>query len=256
MNFLREAATMKPDLEALRSLPLLKGLPVDSLAALREAADLVGFGPDEEVFRAGDTLDELLILVNGQIGTTRPRPAGHPELVDVLLPVQPLCLPAVLLGLPAPIGAGTLSTGRLIALPAKDVREMIAGVSDSARPFFDHALWEAHTHALELWDLKLRSASQRLAHYLLGFIEDPKEEPARFVLPFTRELLAAKIGCTQENLSRAFAALRRIGVQTYQGGVIVSDIPALAEVASAHGRPEMRGRSKLVPLTGTGDHQQ
>ncbi len=58
--------------------------------------------------------------------------------------------------------------------------------------------------------MKLRSSVQRLAAFLLGLVEDPEMNPARFVLPYEKRFLAARIGCTQENLSRAFAALRRL----------------------------------------------
>ena len=51
--------------------------------------------------------------------------------------------------------------------------------------------------------------------------------PARFVLPYEKRFLAAKIGCTQENLSRAFAALRLVGVESLRGAVVISDVVAL-----------------------------
>jgi CRP/FNR family transcriptional activator FtrB len=91
----------------------------------------------------------------------------------------------------------------------------------------EYALRETQDLALSLNGLKLRTSSQRLADYLLGLISDPSENPARFVLPFEKRLLAAKIGCSQENLSRAFAALRRVGVETQRGVVVVRDVPRL-----------------------------
>ena len=38
--------------------------------------------------------------------------------------------------------------------------------------------------------------------------------PARFVLPYEKCFIAAKIGCSQENLSRAFVTLRQVGVES------------------------------------------
>jgi CRP/FNR family transcriptional regulator, transcriptional activator FtrB len=220
-------------IEALRSLPLLQAFPDNLLAALGETADIVGFGPEEEVFQAGERLSKLHYLLSGQIGTTRPRPAGgEDDLVDVLLPVRPLCLPAVLLELPAPFGAHTLTAGQLITLSASRLGEMISNQPRLARPFLEYALRQTHEQALEISDLKLKSSPQRLADYLLGLINDPEEEPARFVLPLGKELIAAKLGCTPESLSRAFATLKRIGVRTHQSAVVVSDVPALR--AAAH----------------------
>jgi CRP/FNR family transcriptional activator FtrB len=83
----------------------------------------------------------------------------------------------------------------------------------------------------EVRDLKLRSTTQRLGCYLLARVKDRSATRAEFRLPFDKGLLAAQIGCRQENLSRAFAALREHGVETHGLRVILHDIPSLEAVA-------------------------
>jgi CRP/FNR family transcriptional activator FtrB len=203
------------------------------LIALNEKADLIRFGPGEVLFRAGDLLTELHFLCAGNIGTTCPHGRDEHALIDVMTPVRPICLPAVLLGLPAPIGARSLTGGRIVALQADRLREVVHADAQLAWSLSEQALREAHETVLELRDLKLRSSSQRLAAYLLGLIDDPTAKPARFVLPFEKRLLAAKVGCSQENLSRAFAALRRVGVETQRAIVVVRDVQVLSAFAGA-----------------------
>lgn len=226
---------MKPGVQALQSLPLLADLSATALAALDQSADLVRFGPDETLFQAGDRLSELNYLLAGQIGATCPQSGADNIFTDILLPVRPLCLPAVLLGLPAPVGAYTLTAGRLITLPAQRLREMTRSNAGLARSFLNGALQEAYEQVLDIRSLKLQSSPQRLATYLLGLIDDPEAKPARFVLPLHKELLAAKIGCSKENLSRAFAVLRQIGVVTQRRTIIAYDVPALRAFACASG---------------------
>ena len=96
-----------------------------------------------------------------------------------------------------------------------------------ALPFLDQALAGMYEQTVELCAMKLRSSVQRLAAFLLGLVDDPAASPARFVLPYEKRYLAARIGCTQENLSRAFAALRHHGVETQQGVVVLRDVPGL-----------------------------
>ena len=108
---------------------------------------------------------------------------------------------------------------------------MIRAKPALALPFLDHALAGMREQTLELCSMKLRSSVQRLAGYLLGLVEDPEMSPARFVLPYEKRFLAARIGCTQENLSRAFAALRSRGVETQQGVVVLRDVPGLRAFA-------------------------
>ena len=219
-------------MDAFRLFPFLRSVPEDTLAALAETADLVRFGADEVLFQAGERLGELHLLLSGQIGATYlPRATEDDEhaLVDVLLPVRALYLPAVLLDLPVPAGALTLTAGRLIAVPTTRLREVVDSDLGLARPLLDYALREAHEQALEIRSLKLRSLSQRLTEYLLGLIEDPGETPARFVLPVRKELLAARLACSKEHLSRAFAVLRRFGVETERAVVVLRDVPALQD---------------------------
>ena len=61
--------------------------------------------------------------------------------------------------------------------------------------------------------------------------------PAKRLMPLvpavtaSAELLAARLGCRQENLSRAFATLRDFGVETHGARVILHDIAKLKAYA-------------------------
>jgi CRP/FNR family transcriptional activator FtrB len=66
---------------------------------------------------------------------------------------------------------------------------------------------------------------------LLELVEDASAPPVDFRLPFDKGLLAARLGCRQENLSRAFATLRDVGVETHGARVILHDVPALRKFA-------------------------
>jgi CRP-like cAMP-binding protein len=226
---------MRPGLETLRKLRLFASFDDELLGKLNELADLARVGPGEVIFGEGDPANELNILLSGYVTMSRAQAAGGDALTDVVGPVRPLAFATVLLGLPAEIGAKTVTSCRLIVLPATELRGMIATAPGLSLPFLDHALSEARDLALESAQLKLRSSAQRLAEYLLGLIEDPEVLPARFVLPFEKRFLAGKIGCSQENLSRAFAALRRIGVDTQQAVVVVRDVAALRDFARIGG---------------------
>ena len=87
------------------------------------------------------------------------------------------------------------------------------------------------TMVQQVRDLKLRTTAQRLGCYLLARVKDPDAAKADFRLPFDKGLLAARLGCRQENLSRAFATLRDHGVETHGSRVILHDIPRLRAVA-------------------------
>jgi CRP-like cAMP-binding protein len=225
---------MKPGIEALAALPLFASFRASQIAALNDLADLARLGPDEVLFREGDQMAELNILLAGFVTETHCK-NGANALTDVIGPVMPIGFASAMLGAASPTGARTITSARLIIIPAADLRVMIRAKPALALPFLDHALAGMRAQTLELCSMKLRSSVQRLAGYLLGLVEDPQMSPSRFVLPFEKRFLAAKIGCTQENLSRAFAALRSRGVETQQAVVVLRDVPGLRAFA---GLPE------------------
>src|SRR5262245_25782813 len=104
---------MRPGLPILSNLNLFASLDADDLGALNEAADLARIGPNEVLFREGDVLDQLQILIGGLAIETRHEPGGN-ALTDVITPVRPLGLSAALLGSPAPTGASTVISSRLV----------------------------------------------------------------------------------------------------------------------------------------------
>jgi CRP-like cAMP-binding protein len=221
---------MKPGIEALAALPLFASFSASQIAALNNLADLARLGPDEVLFREGDQMAELNILLAGFLAETQGK-NGEDALTDVIGPVRPIGFAPAMLGTASPTGARTITSARLIIIPAADLRAMIRAKPALALPFLDHALAGMREQTLELCSMKLRSSVQRLAGYLLGLVEDPEMSPARFVLPYEKRFLAARIGCTQENLSRAFAALRTRGVETQQGVVVLRDVPGLRAFA-------------------------
>ena len=240
---------MRPGIETLRGLKLFHSFDTALLARLNELGDLARFGPGELLFNQGDRTDALNILLSGYVTTARAQPGGGDALTDVIAPVSTIGFAAALLGVAAPLAARTITSARLIILPAAELRAMIEADPRLGLPFLDHALHELTELTQEVYQLKLRSSVQRLAEYLLGLVEDPELTPARFVLPYEKRFLAAKIGCSQENLSRAFAALRRVGVGTQQGIVIVRDIAALRAFAGPARSRDAAGDA--APAAGT-----
>jgi CRP/FNR family transcriptional activator FtrB len=222
---------MRPGIDILQRLPLFGAFDHDGLNRLNELGDLARIGPGEVLFSEHDPAVELNILISGYVSIARGEPDGSDSLSDVVTPTRPIGFAAAMRGGAPPATARTVTSVRLIIIPAAELRAMIAAEPRLGLPFLDYALSELAETAREVDRLKLRSSAQRLAEYLLGLVEDPDMTPARFVLPYEKRFLAGKIGCSQENLSRAFAALRRVGVGTQRGIVIVRDIAALRAFA-------------------------
>ena len=79
-------------------------------------------------------------------------------------------------------------------------------------------------------ELKLRSGVERLAAYLLRCRSEQGNAPC-VSLPHDKRTLAALLGMTPENLSRAFATLRPYGVVVNGSSVTLSDLGGLTGLA-------------------------
>lgn len=221
---------VRPGIPILTALPLLGRCRPAQLAALNDSADLARVGPEEPLMAGGAPLDQFVMLLGGYVAETQLR-QGRQVCTNVLGPSGPIGLAPALLGLPSPTGARTITSVRLLLIPVAPLRALMRAEPAASLPFLDHALAELHAATQEARRLKLLSAAQRLALALLGFVPDPTMTPARFVLPYEMRFLAARVGCSQENLSRAFAALRRLGVDSQRGSVVMRDVPGLRAFA-------------------------
>src|SRR4051794_25198077 len=100
---------MRPGIDALAALPLFAHFGASQIDALNELADLARVGPDEELFREGDRLDELHILLAGFVTETHAHHDGD-AFTDVVAPVRPIGFASAMLGAASPTGARTITS--------------------------------------------------------------------------------------------------------------------------------------------------
>ncbi len=78
----------------------------------------------------------------------------------------------------------------------------------------------------ELERMKVNTTTERLADYLVDMVEVRGKE-GRIILPFEKVILASVLGMKPESLSRAFRALKKVGVHSHLKEVFVEDIERL-----------------------------
>ncbi len=218
---------MKPGVETLARVPLFSTLDTGVLKHLSAIGDLARFGPNDEIFPENAIPQEIVLLLSGIVATTHSEGRRERAVIDVVLPVTLIGCHAALLRQPAPHGAHTIASSRCLLFPAAEFALLAEESPHLFRRIFSACLQETSALQKELTTLKLHSAVERLAFYLLDLAEGHAEIPARFVLPFEKRFLAGKIGCSPVNLSRAFATLRAVGVETQREVVLLRDVAAL-----------------------------
>jgi CRP/FNR family transcriptional activator FtrB len=214
-------------LEALRGTPLLRDLADPVLDRLAAISKIVNVEEDTEICRQGEAADELLIVLEGQLAGFSTAPNGTTAVVEVIRSGETLGLAALLARLPRLLGVRTVTPSSLISIDAHGLLALVEQEPSLVTALLRAEANEFRALVRQVCDLKLRTTAQRLGCYLLALSTEKHGNATALRLPFDKRLLAARLGCRQENLSRAFASLRGFGVETHGARVILHDIASL-----------------------------
>lgn len=222
---------MRPGQKTLRGIPVFARLREAVLDDLDSAGEMVTVERGAQLFRQGTLPVVLYFVLDGLMALSSAVPDGSTAVVDVVRPMGDLVLASVIGALPYLQSAHAVTRARLVAIDAALVRKLAEREPALAGPLLQSISRDFRGLVRHVRDLKLRTAAQRLGAFLLSHVEDPSLRRAEFRLPFEKGLLAARLGCRQENLSRAFATLRDYGVETHGAQIILHSIPKLTAYA-------------------------
>jgi CRP/FNR family transcriptional activator FtrB len=213
--------------QALRGTPLLRDLPDSVLDRLAAISKIVNAPEDTEICRQGEPADELLIVLEGQLAGFSTAANGTTAVVEVIRTGETLGLATLLARLPRLLGVRTVTPSSLISIDAHGLLGLVEHEPSLVTALLRAEANEFRALVRQVCDLKLRTTAQRLGCYLLALSTEQHGNATALRLPFDKRLLAARLGCRQENLSRAFASLRGVGVETHGARVILHDIASL-----------------------------
>ena len=216
---------------ALRSTPLLRDLTEPVMQRLAAISKIVIAAEDVELYQQGEVADRLLIVLDGQLAAFSAAANGTTAVVEVIHSGQTVGLATLLARLPRLMGVRTVTRSRLLSLDAEGLLALVEQEPSLVTALLRAEANEFRALVRQVCDLKLRTTAQRLGCYLLSLSTEQQANATVMRLPFDKRLLAARLGCRQENLSRAFAALRGLGVETHGARVILHDIARLTAYA-------------------------
>ncbi|HSU07007.1 MAG TPA: cyclic nucleotide-binding domain-containing protein [Acetobacteraceae bacterium] len=222
---------MRPGIAALQQIPVFAGLNDALLERINALSEVVTAAHGDRICQQGAVPDILYYLLEGQVALSTTAPDGSTAVVEVLQPGQDFVLASVMSLLPYLQSAHVVQRARLVAIKAEPLRVIIEREPELTLALLRSMSTDFRNLVRQIRDLKVRTTAQRLGAYLLALVPDPTSPTADFRLPFEKGLLAARLGCRQENLSRAFAALRELGVETHGARVTLREIPRLTAYA-------------------------
>lgn len=216
--------TRQSDQALIRSVPILAELPAHLIDLMLVHAVVQTVPAGTRLFEPGDRPTHLHVVLSGRLGLVAVGEGRGEAVVEFFTAGDAVIAPAVILDLPYLLAGRVVEESRILMLPADDVRHLL-----EAYQALSHAMMRAlarHWRLLirQIKDLKLRSANERLASYLLIL---SGQRQGWLQLQEDRRLLAQRLAMTPESLSRAFAALRAHGVVTDGRKVLITEVETL-----------------------------
>jgi CRP/FNR family transcriptional activator FtrB len=218
-------------IQALRSTPLLRDLDDRIMQRLAAISQILSAPEATELCRQGEPANALLIVLEGQLAGSSSAGNGTTAVVEVIRAGETMGLSTLLARLPRLLSVRTITPCVLLSIDAQGLLTLVAEETALVTALLRAEANEFRALVRQVCDLKLRTTAQRLGCYLLALSTERQANATALRLPFDKRLLAARLGCRQENLSRAFAALRSFGVETHGARVILHDIASLREYA-------------------------
>ena len=220
------------DRQVVRELDLFRDMDETRFDSLLNAAFLQRFPERVTLIEEGGAADFLHVVIDGTVelyATLDKREST----MTVLAPVSTFILAAVLKDAVYLMSARTKTVSRILMIPAQNVRDAMAEDDAFARSIVNELASCYRGVVRNHKNLKLRTGVERLASYL-AHQHARQGANGKLKLPIDKKTLASMLGMTPENLSRAFSALRKSGVNVEGANIDItsnSDLLVLARNA-------------------------
>jgi len=212
-----------PDDCSLAAVPLFAPMSPSARLDLQQVSELRPF--ERGAVLGGQERDSLLVLLSGAVALG----VHEADRVAVLSTFRAPCvlnLACVMVQADCEIRWRALQAGALLNLPGPTFRKALAGDPGlAARAISELAL--AHQRLLSgAASQRLRSSERRVAAYLLSLTAVTTGR-VTVHLPYDKNLLAALLGMTPENFSRAMGRLVELGVRVKGSDVSIEQVERL-----------------------------
>lgn len=231
----RGARATVAEAPSLRDLPLFALVDDATVARLTLEAKVETFEDSAVIFRQGDPVNAVVIILRGFVKVLRIASCGDETLIGIRSDGETVGEPPSTPTESYRVSAEAIGPTVVVKFPAARFTRLMKESPALCAAVVQDEKDKIAALVSEIESLKAQNADQRLANFILSLCP-PGEEQCRFRLPYDKRLIAAQLGVKQETLSRAFAKLREHGVRTETRDVLVESVSRLADQCDQLGR--------------------
>ncbi len=210
--------TEQTAIELLRSVPLFADLEEGELERFSHVAVPRSFPAGTRVFHEGDSSDACYIVSEGSFRVTREHSDGRAITLATLGPGEIFGELAMLDGDTRSASAESITDGTLLALPANDVRSLLARNPEIALKLVAGLVRRLRAANMRLSRQSFQTVPSRVAGILAQLSREGQEdndgegEMQEVTIRMNQTDLAQLAGTSRESVSRFLAELERAGV--------------------------------------------
>ncbi len=219
--------------ETMSRLAYFADWPIDVLDRLSLGAKLVSVPKNGVLAHKGQHLDQLYVLVSGLVRLFIPLPNNMERVVALVHHGDGLGESCLVLNESCPFHAVACKDSRLLAIDAMVYRQELSQHSMLASKTLERVSKRLMETLRDAEICAQRSSVQRVACFLMRHQPTPHTPTFKFHLPARKQDIAAKLGLTQETLSRVLSFLDKQGLIQMNGAQIsIEDGSKLAEITT------------------------
>ncbi|NDA45758.1 MAG: Crp/Fnr family transcriptional regulator [Alphaproteobacteria bacterium] len=225
----------RPAIHALDQLAFFADFPHAAKVELLCVAHLKQIQRGEQLFRTGDAMTHIFWMCTGAVRLYRETPDGH-ELTDSFLTHGDVLFDpdAIRHRRNHVMTAKALQNSTLLAVPLDWMTEHIKRWDHLADKFFHLLAARAQEARLETEHQATMNAAQIIACFLQKKCVKHGFDPNGFLLPYTKSLIASRLGMELESFSRTLPKLRQIGITIKGKQVAFTNLEAVQDYSCGH----------------------
>lgn len=223
-----------PDLAALQALPLFAGLDPCGFSILLADAVVRRFPRGTTLFLQDDPADRFYVVLDGWVRLIRYTPDGSEMTIALFGRGESFAEAALLEEGRYPVTGQVIEPSRLLVVPGDGFLARLRESTELCFNMMASLSRRLYVFLQQIEQISTHSSLERVALFLLR-LAHRDAGACRVELPHDKTFIAARLGMQPETLSRAFAKLRRHGVEVNGGTVSIADLARLRAVAEGRG---------------------
>ncbi len=205
-------------------MPLFRGVNHLELESLLHHGKIQYLPRRKHLFRQGDPVDYFYIVCSGSIQLLRETPDGRSHTSDIILKGKTLGKTEIFKsgGSRQQSSAIALEDSIIVWFPAEWLKNAARNQAVALNLLMSLSHY-SRTLEIEAVHKRTMTASQQMACFLLRLGEVHGLDVHHFELPYSKALIASRLGIERETFSRCASSLKQHGIEVQDAKIVVHD---------------------------------